>query len=737
MNPTTRPGHLFRLVLAGAIGAAVLSGAVGAQDRLKTMPGYEQYLRMSKDIPGAIRMGNLSVAWKDDAKAFEYTKDGKTWRYDVATKTAAEVPAQDGAQAPPAGRGGFAAGMPERGRQVAAADSPDKALKAIYKNRNLYVTDAAGVSEVAVTTDGSEKDRIKYGTASWVYGEELSQTTAMWWSPDGRKLAYYRFDESKVPDYFLQLDQTKLYSKVDIEAYPKSGEPNPVVDLFVYDIASKATVRIDVRGGKPFDNDVVGHYVYRVSWSQDGQELLFTRTNRRQNIMELAAADPASGACRVILREEWPTGWITENPTQVFLKDGRRFIWASERTGWRNYYLYDLSGTLITPLTRYATFEAANLVKVDEDAKVVFLMARDGDNFLKQQLHRVGLDGKSDVRLTDPAFNHAVGSCMAGGGGRGGGPPAGPGGSAACGIAPDNRHAVVVYQTHNTPPATRLIDALSGKAVAELAASDLTKYHELGLKKAEMFTYLAADGKTPLRGMISFPSNFDPSKKYPALASVYGGPASAATSENFVRPNPLAEYGFLVLSLDSRAAPGMGKRTLDAIYQKLGQAEMDDMAAGVRSLWNRPYFDRDRVGIFGTSYGGYSAAMCLLRHPDAFRAASASSAVTAWEHYDTIYTERYMWIPQENKAGYDAGNAMKLADKLDGRLLIYYGSADNNVHPTNAMQLIQALQRAGKSFEVQVGPDAGHSGVNQPRMMEFFIENLVIDPPKRAASAQQ
>ena len=158
---------------------------------------------------------------------------------------------------------------------------------------------------------------------------------------------------------------------------------------------------------------------------------------------------------------------------------------------------------------------------------------------------------------------------------------------------------------------------------------------------------------------------------------------------------------------------------------------MDDMAAGVRSLWNRPYFDRDRVGIFGTSYGGYSSVMCLLRHPDAFRAASASSAVTAWEHYDSIYTERYMWIPQENKAGYDAGNAMKYADKLDGRLLIYYGTADNNVHPTNAMQLIQALQRAGKSFEVQVGPDAGHSGVNQQRMMEFFIQNLVIDPPKR------
>ena len=159
---------------------------------------------------------------------------------------------------------------------------------------------------------------------------------------------------------------------------------------------------------------------------------------------------------------------------------------------------------------------------------------------------------------------------------------------------------------------------------------------------------------------------------------------------------------------------------------KLGVVEMDDMAEGVKALWSRPYVDKARVGIYGTSYGGYSSAMCLLRHPEVFRAASASSAVTAWYHYDTIYTERYMWIPQENKEGYEAGNAMNYADKLTGRLMLYYGTADNNVHPNNAMQLIQALQRAGKSFEVQVGPDQGHSGLRPDRMMEFFIENLVM-----------
>jgi dipeptidyl-peptidase-4 len=291
---------------------------------------------------------------------------------------------------------------------------------------------------------------------------------------------------------------------------------------------------------------------------------------------------------------------------------------------------------------------------------------------------------------------------------------------------------VDVYQTHDQPPATQLVD-MSGKAVAQVAKSDMTKYEKLGLKKAEMFTYLAADGKTTLYGTISFPSNFDPSKKYPALAAVYGGPGSAVTSENFMGPNATTEYGFLMLQLSSRSAPGRGKALLDQSYMKLGITEMADMAEGVKALWARPYFDKGRVGIYGTSYGGYSAALSLLKYPDVWTAASASSSVTSWYHYDSIYTERYMWIPQENKEGYEEGNAMNFAKNLRGRLLIYYGTADNNVHPNNSMQLIRALQQAGKSFEVQVGPDQGHTGVNTQRMMEFFIENLVQRPDRLIA----
>ena len=693
---------------------ALLSLPIGsrAQDRLKTMPGYDQYQKMSKEIPGSVKLGALNVKWQDDGKAFDYYKDGKTYRYDIATRATTEAgPAPADAESGRTG-GRRRAGGPERGRQYSSAESPDKKLKAFYRDRNLWLGDANGANgavEMAITTDGNEKARTKYGTGSWVYGEELDQTTAMWWSPNSKKIAFYRFDESPVPDYFLQLDQTKVQSKMDIEAYPKAGVNNPIADLLIYDVDTKKTVKIDVRDGKPFDNSVVGHYAYNVQWSPDGSELLFNRTNRRQNIMEFTAASPETGKCRVIVREEWPTGWTENHPAMKFLKDGKRFVWESERTGWKNFYLYDLSGKLLATLTNHS-FETANIVSLDEDAGLLYYMARDGDNHMKLQLHRVGLDGKGDKRLTDPAFNHTVN------------------------IAPGGKYFIDVAQTHDIPPVTRLMDA-DGEMVQELAKSDTSKFDQLGLKRVELIKYKAADGVTELQGLLHFPSNFDPTKKYPLLVSVYAGPATNGARETFTLPSPLTEYGFLYATLDSRSAAGRGKRFLDAIYLKLGVPDIDDQAEGVKALGQRPYVDKNRVGIFGTSYGGYASAPAILRYPDVFQAASASSPPTSWYHYDTIYTERYMWIPQENKEGYEAGNATNFADKLKGRLMIYYGTADNNVHPNNSMQLIQALQKAGKSFEVQVGPDQGHSGLRPERMMEFFIENLVMNERNQAGTS--
>lgn len=676
---------------------AIFPSSLVSQDRLKTYPNYDRYERISKEIREAAKLGALRITWKDEGQALEFSREGKQWRYDLRTKKLTVIgQAPEEAPFPPRRRPGY----PERGRQFTTAESPDKKYKAVYKDRNVYLVDLTTQAETAITTDGSERSRIKYGTASWVYGEELDQITAMWWSPDSKKLAFYRFDEKNVPDYFLQLDQTKLYSKMDIEPYPKAGEPNPVVDVLVYDLGTKKITTIDVRDGQPFSNEVLGHYVYGIDWTKDGKEVLFFRANRRQNITELVAADPDTGKTRVVVREEWPASWAENSPQITWLKDGSRFILVSERTGFKNLYLYDLRGKLLATLTKHP-FEVVNVLGVDEKTGYVFYTARSGDNPMKVQLHRVLLTGQNDRRLTDPALNHTID------------------------IAPNLKYFVDVAQTHDIPPVTRLY-TIDGRLVTELAKSDLTKFEALGLKKAELFKFRAADGQTELYGLLHFPSNFDPNQKYPLLISVYAGPATNGARETFIIPNPITEFGFLLASLDSRSAGGRGKKFLDAIYQKLGVVEIDDQAAGVKALSERPYVDGNRVGIFGTSYGGYASLMTILRYPNVFAAACASSPVTAWENYDSIYTERYMWIPQENKDGYKDGNCMNYVNDLKGRLMIYYGTADNNVHPNNTMQLIQALQKAGKSFEVQVGPDLGHTSVRLERMMEFFIENLIL-----------
>jgi dipeptidyl-peptidase 4 len=690
----------------GWFGLAALALAIApagfAQSRIRTMPGYENWAKISPQISDSVKLGSITATWAEDSKSFDYAFDGKRWRFDLATLKANEIPAGDAAPetraATPQSAGGL---VLARGRGAEAnVVSPDGQNRAFSRDHNVWIVPVTGGAEKQISADGSAAARIRNGVGSYVYLEEFSVSSPVWWSPDSRKLAWMRYDESFVEDYVLQLEQTKKLSSILTQAYPHPGSNNPVADLLVYDLDTGVTTKMDARDGKPFTNDVVGHYVWAAQWTKDGSEILVRRADRLQKVYDLAACSPATGACRSVVREHRPHSWASGAAPRL-LEDGKRFIWMSERSDYRNFYLYDLSGRQIARLTNHRA-DVGEIVKIDEKAGFLWYTARTGDNHMKLQLHRVRLNGSGERRLTDPGYTHRAD------------------------VSPDGRYFIDVAQTHDEPPVSRLLD-MNGRIIAEIAASDTARFDAIGLRRAEYFTFTSADGRTQLHGSLQFPSDFDPSRKYPMLVSVYGGPGSAGLNENFQPANPITEYGFLLLRLDARTNSGKGRRILDTVYKQLGIVEMDDFAAGIRSLWSRSYIDRERVGIYGTSYGGTSAATVIMRHPDVVQAAVSNSPVTDYRLYDTAYSERYLGLPQTDTEAYDRSAVLTYVGQLKGDLLIYYGTSDDNVHPKNSMQLIKALQAAGKSFEVQVGPDRGHTGVDVTRMMEFFIDRLVIE----------
>jgi len=320
-----------------------------------------------------------------------------------------------------------------------------------------------------------------------------------------------------------------------------------------------------------------------------------------------------------------------------------------------------------------------------------------------KQLHRLNLATGQFRRVTDPGIHHALQ------------------------VSPQGGLIIDRFSNMDSPPRVQLIDG-QGKVLKVLRESDAAVLDNIGYPKAQRFTFTSAHGKTQLNGRLQLPPGSFGGPR-PVLVQVYGGPlpfAADSWTEDWDRPSTAADFGFVVVNLEVRGGGGRGRAFRDALYQNMGRTEIDDIAAGIKSLAGRPRIDLSRVGIEGTSYGGYASLMAILRYPDLFHAAAVQSCVSDWRNYDTTYTERYMGVLPESKEAYDAGSAMTYAGSLKGWLMIYYGTADDNTHPSNSLQIIRALQRAGKSFEVQVGVDVGHSGMNFERMMEFFIERLVV-----------
>ncbi len=580
-----------------------------------------------------------------------------------------------------------------RGRTYGDVLSPDLKLRAFTRNFDLYVKDLDG-NETRLTTDGT--DDLRNGFPDWVYPEELGQYQAFWWSPDSKRIAFMQFDQSPVTKYPIVHD-TQPIPRLEMLGYPKPGGNNPIVRLFIVDVASRTIVRLET-------GDDLDVYLYRGQWTNDGREFTYHRLNRFQNRVEVFGADPATGKTRLIFADEDPC-YIEEQTELIFLKDNKRFLWTSERSGWREIYLYDLAtGKLLKQLTS-ARLPVQSIAAVDETRGWVYFTGFES-NGTETHLYKVRLDGTGFAKMTREAGSHRISF------------------SPGCDYYTDS------FSNFDTPQKTTLY-AADGKEVRVIGRSVPSPDLEaLKLIKPERLTFKSADGKHDLDGLVYFPAHFDPKEKYPLILSVYGGPGSKGVSNTYRMTDAnqaLAQLGFLVAMCDYRGVSGRGKTFQNLHYLKLGQVEIEDHVAFVKALGQRSYVDTGRVGVTGHSYGGYFTCMALLKEPDVFHVGVAGAPVTDWRNYDTIYTERFMRRPQDNPDGYEKGSCLTYAKNLKGKLFLHHGAVDDNVHPGNTIQLADALLRANKAFDMMIYPGQQH-GIRFPRYaesrVEYFVEHL-------------
>jgi dipeptidyl-peptidase 4 len=616
----------------------------------------------------------------DDGKKIQFQAFNKTFIYDLASAKLVVF-------------------EPEKrislGRTRTAGDvlSPDLKYRAFTRNFDLFIKDMNG-NETALTSDGYED--LRNGLPDWVYPEELGQDEAFWWSPDSNKIAFMQFDERPVTKYPIIHDIQPI-PKLEMLGYPKPGGNNPIIRLFVADIASKKLVRLET-------GDDIDVYLYRGKWTADGREFTYLRLNRLQNKIELYAADPATGKTRLLLTDTDPCYIESDQIDLVFLNDNQRFLWASERSGWREIYLYDLAGKLIKPLTD-AKLPVRSIQGVDEARGWVYFSGAEA-NGIETHSYKVKLDGTGFVRMTREPGSHNVS------------------------FSPTYDFYTDAFSSFDKPSKTTLYQA-DGKAVKVISEATLSKeFQDANLIKPEHFLFKSADAKYDLDGLLYFPAHFNPNDKYPLILSIYGGPGAKGVTNryNMIDGNQaLAQLGFLVAVCDYRGVSGRGKAFQNLQYMKLGQVELEDHVAFVKALSQRPYVDAGRVGIQGASYGGYFTCIALLKAPDVFHVGVATSSVTDWINYDSIYTERFMRRPQDNPDGYEKGSCLTYAKNLKGHLYLQHGAIDDNVHPGNTIQLVQVLIRENKRFDLMIYPERQH-GIRDPHAgetkVEYFIEHL-------------
>jgi len=582
------------------------------------------------------------------------------------------------------------------GTEVESWDwSPDGRRVAFANEQGLFVAEPPEPPRLLAASQPS----VIVGRPDWLYGEELDMSRGFLWAPDSRHLAVWRFDEGSVPAYPM-VDPTAEAPSAQMQFYPRPGDPNPEVTLLWVDAATgEARPVPGARSGEG--------YLPRAAFTPAGDRLVFSLLDRLQQKLELRYWEVLSGATGLLLEERSET-WLNLLGPPWFLKDGR-FLWASERLGTAGMEVVSRDGRRRTPLTS-PPFLLDDLLAVDPGERAAFVAGTDGDP-LRKYLFRVDLGTGALRKLTPlPGWHEAVPS-------------------------PDGAFALDLFSRLGVPPRATLLDLRRGRSLP-LYDNPSPEVVSRGLGRAEVVTLRSSDG-TLLYGKLQKPPDFDPSRRYPVVVQVYGGPHAQMVQDRFVARWDLVdrlflERGFAVFCLDNRGSARRGAAFEGALFRRFGRVELEDQLAGVAYLRSLPWVDGGRIGLWGWSYGGFMTLYALTHAPEGtFRAGAAVAPVSDWKLYDTCYTERYLGLPAGNAEGYRESSPVFAAEALTGRLLLAHGLSDDNVHFANSARMVDALLKAGKPFEMAYYPRQNH-GIREPshredlfrRILDFFEKTL-------------
>jgi dipeptidyl-peptidase 4 len=575
--------------------------------------------------------------------------------------------------------------------------SPDGQYVSFIREHNLWLVNLADGKERAVTQGGTED--IRKGELDWVYAEELGIKTAYWWSPDSSAITYLEMDEHRVSKYPL-VNFSSPNGELEMERYPVAGGTNPTVRVLITAVV----------GGKPRVMDTgteTDVYIARVNWLTDSKHLAIQRLNRKQTTLDLLIVDAQTGSTRVALTEK-DQYWINVSDTLYFLKDGKRFLWSSERTGYRHIYLYDLDGKQLAQLTK-GEWEISSIDAVQESEALVYFTATEKSP-LERHLYRVALDGSGFTRVTKEAGTHSVY------------------------FAPGNASFVDTYSNAMTPPRQELFRA-DGSPIAALNENKVPELISYHLSHSEFFSVKSHDGILLNAAMLK-PPDFNPAHKYPVIVYTYGGPRAqvvvdAWTGSTLLWHQLMAEKGYVIFALDNRGSGGRGHLFEEPLHFRLGAQELSDQRDGMRYLKSLSYVDSDRIGIWGWGYGGHMTMHAMFEDPWDFKAGFAGAPITDWHYYDSIYAERYLGLLPYNEENYRESSPINNAPQLEGKLLIAHSTTDDKVHFSNTLAVVNNLIEAGHYVEVLPFPGRDHR-ISDPtarrilmqRVTQFFLDNL-------------